>query len=157
MQMMLYHGLGKHVWNISLADFSPYWLLGRVLAAVFYTTAMFFVKLSLLLLYRRVFDVDRFFKRWWFVMLYSIIHTVVAIVLSFLACRPPDAQWYGLAHPRPQMHHSEELASHSRLSLHQSCIVSILRIWPIHKLVSLPRYGDVTWYWTPVAIWTQSN
>lgn len=93
-QMMLYHGLGKHVWNISLADFSPYWLLGRVLAAVFYTTAMFFVKLSLLLLYRRVFDVDRFFKRWWFVMLYSIIHTVLAIVLSFLACRPPDAQWY---------------------------------------------------------------
>ncbi|KAH7048356.1 hypothetical protein B0J12DRAFT_700229 [Macrophomina phaseolina] len=188
MQVMLQYGLGKHVWNISLADFSPYWLLGRVLAAVFYTTAMFFVKLSLLLLYRRVFDVEHFFKRWWFVMLYSVVHTLVAILLSFMACRPPAAQWdLHIRHRKcispksllaiPVFHCINDLLILSlpiplvwKLNLNRrrkiqvtfvfalgsaSCIVSILRIWPIHTLVSQPRYGDVTWHWTPVAIWTQ--
>lgn len=36
-----------------------------------------------------------------------------------------------------------------------SCIVSICRLIPISKLLHQPRYGDVTWHWTPVAIWTQ--
>ncbi|GME65926.1 integral membrane protein [Neofusicoccum parvum] len=185
---MLKYGLGKHVWNISLADFSPYYLLGRVLAAVFYTTSMFFVKLSLLLLYRRVFDVERFYKRWWFVMIYTATHTITAIVLSFLACRPPDAQWdLHITHRKcispksllsiPVFHCINDLLILSlpiplvwNLNLNRkrkmqvtfvfalgsaSCIVSILRIWPITNLVRQPRYGDVTWYWTPVAIWTQ--
>lgn len=93
-QVLLKYGLGRHVWNISLDDFSPHYLLGRVLAAVFYTASMFFVKTSLLLLYRRLFDVYRFYKRWWFVMTYTIAHTLTAIVLSFFACDPPAAQWY---------------------------------------------------------------
>lgn len=93
-QVLLKYGLGRHVWNISLDDFSPHYLLGRVLAAVFYTASMFFVKTSLLLLYRRLFDVYRFYKRWWFVMTYTIAHTLTAFVLSFFACDPPAAQWY---------------------------------------------------------------
>ncbi|KAK0659101.1 hypothetical protein DIS24_g4212 [Lasiodiplodia hormozganensis] len=129
LEVLLKYGLGRHVWNISLDDFSPHYLLGRVLAAVFYTASMFFVKTSLLLLYRRLFDVYRFYKRWWFVMTYTIAHTLTAIVLSFFACDPPAAQC--------------------------SCIVSICRLIPISKLLHQPRYGDVTWHWTPVAIWTQ--
>ncbi|KAF4541742.1 Integral membrane protein [Lasiodiplodia theobromae] len=188
LEVLLKYGLGRHVWNISLDDFSPHYLLGRVLAAVFYTAAMFFVKTSLLLLYRRLFDVYRFYKRWWFVMTYTIAHTLTAIVLSFFACDPPAAQWdLHIQHRTcistktliaiPIFHCVNDLLILSlpipliwSLNLgpkrkaqvatvfflgSASCIVSICRLIPISKLLHQPRYGDVTWHWTPVAIWTQ--
>ncbi|KAB2570564.1 hypothetical protein DBV05_g10770 [Lasiodiplodia theobromae] len=155
LEVLLKYGLGRHVWNISLDDFSPHYLLGRVLAAVFYTAAMFFVKTSLLLLYRRLFDVYRFYKRWWFVMTYTIAHTLTAIVLSFFACDPPAAQWDLHIQHRTCISTKTLIAIPIFHCVSNSCIVSICRLIPISKLLHQPRYGDVTWHWTPVAIWTQ--
>ncbi|THV90485.1 hypothetical protein D6D27_05820, partial [Aureobasidium pullulans] len=58
-------GLGKHLWDVSAASFSPTFLEVWTFAAMIYSISMLFIKMSILMLYRRLFPINNFKYLWW--------------------------------------------------------------------------------------------
>lgn len=58
-------GLGIHLWNVTISDYSPHFLRAWTIAAILYSSTMLFMKLSILILYRRLFPIKNFTIRWW--------------------------------------------------------------------------------------------
>jgi len=54
---------------------------------------MLFIKLSILVLYRRLFPIDNFAIRWWLVVLFTVGYSVAGILSSLFACTPVAATW----------------------------------------------------------------
>jgi len=92
-QTMGQYGLGTHLWNVSLANFSPNFLRGWTVAAILYSATMLFIKLSILVLYRRLFPIDNFAIRWWVVVIFTVGYSVAGILSSLFACTPVAATW----------------------------------------------------------------
>lgn len=54
------YGMGKHIWDVTLAYYSPHFLLMWTMSAVVYITAMLAIKFSILMMYRRLFPIQNF-------------------------------------------------------------------------------------------------
>jgi hypothetical protein len=86
-------GAGKHIYDLSVADLYPNLLRGWVICAIMYSITMLFSKLSILLLYRRLFPIVNFAKQWWAVVAFTVAYSVGAIFASWFQCRPMASAW----------------------------------------------------------------
>ncbi|EOD46509.1 putative integral membrane protein [Neofusicoccum parvum UCRNP2] len=85
------YGLGTH-----LADVDPskqdMFIRVMIAAGTLYNTVMLACKLSILLLYRRLFPIQNFTKRWWCVAIFTISYSVVVAVASAFGRTPVAAK-----------------------------------------------------------------
>jgi hypothetical protein len=86
-------GAGTHVYDLSVADLYPDLLRGWVVAAVMYSVTMCFSKLSILLLYRRLFPISNFVKRWWVVTAFTVAYSIGGAFASLFQCSPLTSAW----------------------------------------------------------------
>jgi len=86
-------GAGTHVYDLSVADLYPSLLRGWVVAAVMYSVTMCFSKLSILLLYRRLFPISNFTKRWWVVTGFTVAYSIGGAFASLFQCSPLTSAW----------------------------------------------------------------
>jgi len=87
-------GMGKHLWDVRMTEYSPAFLQAWTIAAVFYSATMMFIKLSILFLYRRVFAIEEFMFRWWIVVAFTVGYSIAGICCSIFACTPIVSAWY---------------------------------------------------------------
>ncbi|KAI9848471.1 MAG: hypothetical protein M1838_000515 [Thelocarpon superellum] len=86
--IMTYHGLGYHMWDVSLLTFSPGWLAWDFVASIVYTISIWLAKLAVLLLYLRLFP-KKETRIAIFFMLFVITGQVVSVTIAlFLGCTP---------------------------------------------------------------------
>ena len=85
--------MGRHLWNVSMAVLSPGFLRLWVIAAIVYSGAILFIKLSILFFYRHLFPVDQFSWKWWAVTIFTVGYSVGGICASLFACTPITASW----------------------------------------------------------------
>lgn len=88
------YGMGKHIWDVTLADYSPHFLLMWTMSAVVYITAMLAIKFSILMMYRRLFPIQTFRWRWWVVTLFTFGYSIGGILATVFSCTPIHAAWY---------------------------------------------------------------
>ncbi|KAG9513740.1 hypothetical protein KCU93_g9993, partial [Aureobasidium melanogenum] len=86
-------GLGKHLWDVSAANFSPTFLEVWTFAAMIYSVCMLIVKMSILMLYRRLFPIENFRYLWWICVFCTVGYGLGAIFASLFACVPVRANW----------------------------------------------------------------
>lgn len=65
-----------------------------VAAATLYNTVMLACKLSILLLYRRLFPIQSFTKRWWCVAIFTITYSLAIAIASAAGQTPVASKWY---------------------------------------------------------------
>lgn len=102
-QWMVSLGLGKHLWDVSLEAYSPGFLRAWLTAAVLYAACMLTMKLSVLMLYRRLFPITNFQIQWWFAFFFVNAYSLSFIFASIFSCSPISAAWYVLYQSR-QIH-----------------------------------------------------
>lgn len=93
-QWMVSLGLGKHLWNVSASDYSPNFLRAWLVAAVLYAVSMLAMKLSVLMLYRRLFPIQNFRIQWWAALFFVNAYSLSFIFASIFSCSPISAAWY---------------------------------------------------------------
>ncbi|KAI5236190.1 hypothetical protein E4T42_09531 [Aureobasidium subglaciale] len=86
-------GLGKHLWDVSAADFSPTFLEVWTFAAMIYSVSMLLIKMSILMLYRRLFPINNFKYLWWVCAFCTVGYGLGALFSSLFACVPVRANW----------------------------------------------------------------
>lgn len=86
-------GAGKHIYDLPVSYIYPNLLRGWVVCAVMYSITMLFAKLSILMLYRRLFPITNFAWSWWFVTSFTIAYSAGGIFSSLFQCRPMASAW----------------------------------------------------------------
>lgn len=92
-QYLTHVGMGKHLWDVRATVYTPDFLRAWAIAAMMYSACMMFIKVSILLLYRRVFPVGTFMIRWWFVLLFTVGYSLGGICASLFSCTPMESAW----------------------------------------------------------------
>ncbi|KAI4717159.1 hypothetical protein E4T48_06623 [Aureobasidium sp. EXF-10727] len=92
-QYMVKVGMGKHLWDVSAADFAPTFLEVWTFAAMIYSVCMLLTKMSILMLYRRLFPIDNFRYLWWMCAFCTVGYGLGAMFSSLFACVPVRANW----------------------------------------------------------------
>ena len=92
-QALVHLGMGRHLWDIPLAQFSPHFLKLYLIASVFYSASMLSIKVAIMLLYRRLFPIQNFIWRWWAVFLFAVGYSVAGILTEIFDCTPVHFQW----------------------------------------------------------------
>ncbi|OCK73603.1 hypothetical protein K432DRAFT_265160, partial [Lepidopterella palustris CBS 459.81] len=90
---LLDYGVGKHLWDVPLSTFSPKLLKVWMVGAVSYSATMLAVKLSILLLYRRIFPLENFRIQWWLTVAVTIGYSVGGMCASIFSCTPVAKSW----------------------------------------------------------------
>lgn len=131
-QWMVHLGLGKHLWDVPRENYSPSFLRAWLTAAVLYSACMLTMKLSVLMLYRRLFPIQNFRLQWWCAFGFTTAYSVMFIFASLFSCSPISAAWYvfssfpktlktyknqGHLSLRPQMH--QQISTLHRLYSHE--------------------------------------
>ncbi|KAI9674509.1 MAG: hypothetical protein M1817_001847 [Caeruleum heppii] len=91
---MFKHGFGAHAWDISLDMFHKRWFVFIALNGLLVTIEFSLVKLAILLLYLRIFKIERT-MRW---VIYGIIYfvlgyTIGGVLAIVFACDPISKNW----------------------------------------------------------------
>jgi hypothetical protein len=97
-QWMVSLGLGKHLWDVPLENYSPNFLRAWLTVAVLYSACMLTMKLSVLMLYRRLFPIQNFRLQWWCAVAFVNAYSVMFIFASLFSCSPISAAWYVSTH-----------------------------------------------------------
>lgn len=64
-----------------------------LIAAIAYSACVLFGKLSIMLLYRRLFPTDNFRLRWWTTLFVTVGYSIGGIFSSLFACTPVSMSW----------------------------------------------------------------
>ncbi|KAI9847443.1 MAG: hypothetical protein M1838_000862 [Thelocarpon superellum] len=87
-------GIGKHLWDVRLSDFAPRFGQWFVAAAVLYDVFLFAFKMAILLLYRRLFSVNkRFMIVAYTVMFFISSYTLAGLFVIIFECSPYWKVW----------------------------------------------------------------
>ncbi|KAI4846403.1 hypothetical protein E4T44_05081 [Aureobasidium sp. EXF-8845] len=92
-QVLVHLGMGRHLWDVPVAMFSPHFLKLYLIASVFYSSSMLSIKIAIMLLYRRLFPIQNFMWRWWAVFLFAVGYSVAGILTEIFDCTPVYFQW----------------------------------------------------------------
>lgn len=92
-QVLVHLGMGRHLYDVPVALFSPKFLKMYVIASVFYSSSMLSIKVAIMLLYRRLFPIQNFLWRWWAVFLFAIGYSIAGIITEIFDCTPVSSQW----------------------------------------------------------------
>ncbi|KAF4303481.1 hypothetical protein GTA08_BOTSDO09187 [Botryosphaeria dothidea] len=87
------YGLGKHIADVDPTKRDMFVKL-MVAAATLYNTVMLACKLSILLLYRRLFPIQSFTKRWWCVAIFTITYSLAIAIASAAGQTPVASKWH---------------------------------------------------------------
>ncbi|MCJ1380188.1 hypothetical protein MMC17_003291 [Xylographa soralifera] len=96
--LVVSHGLGTNLWNIPFGGFDLIaWARWTYVQDLVYSLVMGFIKISILMLYFRLFKVVGV-VRWliWGTIVYIILYTVMGDLITIFACRPLNKLWDGL-------------------------------------------------------------
>ncbi|MCJ1411520.1 hypothetical protein MMC19_005610 [Ptychographa xylographoides] len=91
-------GLGVDLWNIPFGQFDLIaWARWLYVQDLVYSLVMGFIKISILLLYFRLFQVHGAIK-WivWSSIIYVALYTIVGDLVTIFACKPLNTLWDGL-------------------------------------------------------------
>ena len=89
-----HYGDGRHLWNVTVRNFIHYAFLNNA-SAVVYSVTILFAKLSILLLYLRVFSPARRVRiAIIVVILANVTFYVIAMFVEIFQCRPRKKIWY---------------------------------------------------------------
>ncbi|KAI9830455.1 MAG: hypothetical protein M1838_005810 [Thelocarpon superellum] len=91
-------GLGQHLWNVpSITFYEGRFFLIEALIEMFYYLAICGVKLSILLLYLRIFTTSKYL-RWfiYFFMTFLVLYNAAGFISNLVACKPIDAYWHAV-------------------------------------------------------------
>ncbi|KAI8635442.1 hypothetical protein F5Y19DRAFT_407786 [Xylariaceae sp. FL1651] len=87
------YGLGKHIQAVPLASIEPY-LLYTYLSELYYAIDVTLIKLSILTLYLRLFNVNGNFKKYCYAMMAFVMAWGIAVLLTTIfQCSPVPAAW----------------------------------------------------------------
>ncbi|MCJ1401862.1 hypothetical protein MMC11_005079 [Xylographa trunciseda] len=96
--MLISHGLGIDLWNIPFGGFDLIaWARWTYVQDLVYSLVMGFIKISILMLYFRLFKIVGVIR--WLIygtIFYIAIYTIVGDLITILACRPLNKLWDGL-------------------------------------------------------------
>ncbi|CAD0024878.1 unnamed protein product [Aureobasidium pullulans] len=92
-QALVHLGMGRHLYDVPVALFSPHFLRLYLIASVFYSSSMLSIKVAIMLLYRRLFPIQNFYWRWWAVFLFAVGYSVAGILTEIFDCTPVHFQW----------------------------------------------------------------
>ncbi|MCJ1284572.1 hypothetical protein MMC26_003905 [Xylographa opegraphella] len=96
--VLVSHGLGTDLWNIPFGGFDLIaWARWTYVQDLVYSLVMGFIKISILMLYFRLFKVVGVVK--WLIygtIVYIILYTTVGDLITIFACRPLNKLWDGL-------------------------------------------------------------
>ncbi|MCJ1421765.1 hypothetical protein MMC32_008132 [Xylographa parallela] len=92
------HGLGTDLWNIPFGGFDLIaWARWTYVQDLVYSLVMGFIKISILMLYFRLFKVVGIVR--WLIygtIVYILLYTIVGDLITIFACRPLNKLWDGL-------------------------------------------------------------
>ncbi|KAH7411240.1 hypothetical protein BKA64DRAFT_377076 [Cadophora sp. MPI-SDFR-AT-0126] len=88
-----YHGLGKHIWNIPAENSQQLQLL-YFIATIIYVLVQNLAKLSILLLYLRIFPGAKFRVVTKCAIIWQLIHTIIYISILIFQCSPVQSAWH---------------------------------------------------------------
>ncbi|KAJ6005752.1 hypothetical protein N7451_003696 [Penicillium sp. IBT 35674x] len=90
---MLHWGLGKHMWDVPLSDFSPMFNKLNLIAAIVYCAATGFTKCSVLVFYLRIFPSRKFHMAVWTLVFIAAGYSVASVLANLLSCHPVAKSW----------------------------------------------------------------
>ncbi|KAK2806791.1 hypothetical protein FQN50_005653 [Emmonsiellopsis sp. PD_5] len=176
---MLHYGLGKHMWDVPLTQFSPRFLLLNLMAATIYCVGIGATKVSILLLYLRIFPLSKFRIAAWAIIAVAAGYNIASICVNLFSCNPIPMSWdvsilHGNCIDRPTFYFANAglgiatdfatlLVPILQLPLRQKvmvggilvmggfvCIVSIIRLT---TLSALQKTTDLTYATTNALLW----
>ncbi|KAK5659580.1 hypothetical protein OQA88_782 [Cercophora sp. LCS_1] len=86
------YGNGSHIWNIAPGDFSLYLRTGWV-GTLFYQLSLAMSKVSILLLYIRLFQFNWASRVAWVILAIVVAYNVGGFISAMTLCRPLEAFW----------------------------------------------------------------
>ncbi|MCJ1389993.1 hypothetical protein MMC18_002851 [Xylographa bjoerkii] len=96
--MLISYGLGTDLWNIPFGGFDLIaWARWTYVQDLVYSLVMGFIKISILMLYFRLFKVVGIVR--WLIygtIVYIALYTIVGDLITIFACRPLNKLWDGL-------------------------------------------------------------
>ncbi|GKZ17729.1 hypothetical protein AbraIFM66951_010865 [Aspergillus brasiliensis] len=90
---MLDFGLGKHMWDVPLEYFTPWFLKFNVIAAIIYCAGTGFTKVSVCLFYLRIFPSRGFRFAVWSIVFVAVGYNVASVLANVFSCTPIAAAW----------------------------------------------------------------
>ncbi|RHZ58930.1 uncharacterized protein CDV56_104310 [Aspergillus thermomutatus] len=90
---MLNYGLGNHMWDTPLSNFSPHFLKLNVIAAIIYCAATGFTKVSVLVFYLRIFPTRGFHLAVWTIAFIAVGYNVASVLANIFSCSPIAKSW----------------------------------------------------------------
>ncbi|KAA8914248.1 hypothetical protein FN846DRAFT_902160 [Sphaerosporella brunnea] len=90
-----HYGLGRHVWDVELALYSPYFLKLDALSSMFYFLSNMFIKCAVIYLFIRLSKAHARYVQWYLCSLmgFSIFYNIYAILRLIFLCKPVAALW----------------------------------------------------------------
>ncbi|KAK2776744.1 hypothetical protein FQN53_002489 [Emmonsiellopsis sp. PD_33] len=156
----LAHGLGRHIWDVSLSDYISFLRLSLV-EAVFYVLATGSMKISIILFYLRVFPPpSRATKVCRALIAFIFCYTLASTLVNIFLCSPVRKFWDvtiegGRCVDRAAFYYANAglLITTDVLTLVIPivCIISIIRL---HSLYILATKPDMTWHVNTATIWS---
>ena len=87
------HGMGLHEIDFTPALFEQ-WYLWIGIASEFYALSLMGYKVAILLLYLRIYKVDRYFRWACYATLFIVVGYLFSnVITQFLGCNPPQKSW----------------------------------------------------------------
>ncbi|KAJ5803087.1 uncharacterized protein N7503_005537 [Penicillium pulvis] len=90
---MLNWGLGKHMWDVPLSEFSPQFNKLNLIAAIVYCAATGFTKCSVLVFYLRIFPSRKFHIAVWTFVFIAAGYSIASVLANLLSCHPVAKSW----------------------------------------------------------------
>ncbi|CAD0112956.1 unnamed protein product [Aureobasidium uvarum] len=162
-QALVHLGMGRHLYDVPVALFSPHFLRLYLIASVFYSSSMLSIKIAIMLLYRRLFPIQNFIWRWWAVFLFAVGYSVAGILTEIFdyianAVCNSVSDLLILALPIPIVW-DLQLTRRKKITLSlvfamgsAGCIVSIIRL---RSIIAYLQEGDadLTYTITDFVVW----
>ena len=90
---MLSVGLGKSMWNVTVDEFSPDFLLFDILGTAFFWLSSGVAKCSILLFYLHIFPIKALHIAVWVTFSFILCYSVGGFLADIFSCRPVSASW----------------------------------------------------------------
>ncbi|GES56845.1 hypothetical protein ATEIFO6365_0001005100 [Aspergillus terreus] len=90
---MLNYGLGKHLWDVPLEHFTPWFNKLNVISAIFYCAATGITKCSVLIFYNRIFPSRNFHIAVWAIVFIAAGYSIASVLANIFSCAPVEKAW----------------------------------------------------------------
>ncbi|KAJ5465302.1 uncharacterized protein N7458_000988 [Penicillium daleae] len=86
-------GMGRHMWDVLMSNYSPTLLQLNLSAAIFYNAGTGFLKVSVLLFYIRIFPSRNFHIAAWVLIFIAAGYNIAGVLANIFSCNPIAKTW----------------------------------------------------------------